>query len=312
MGIIAVIKTGILVYLGLVAFILVIPESLRKTSKKTPTKAPVNDSDTGNSTMKSAIQRVKSSAISLVKPLALFVPGNIPTSDKTPSKYVLFLMLVSSQCANLALSGDAINFYPFTNLVFKWDEYEDGIFLSFQGACAFVTFFFVFPWIHSYYERHAAKSEQSSSTQETIETESASEVNALSKVESIKKDILFVVAGFILAALGYFLIPLFLSPVSFFVGNGIAEFGGIAGPALMSAITAIVPTEMVGEALGAACIADVISSTAGYLGFASIFSHTSKTRPWLYFYVTSAMYLLAGIAAMSIQCLYRRPKPIAP
>ena len=87
---------------------------------------------------------------------------------------------------------------------------------------------------------------------------------------------------------------------------GISTLGRFSGPAQTSVLTALVPADQVGGALGAMCVADAITITFAYLLFGVIFAHTSATKPWMYLYVGALLNLLAVCVGLSLQALYRR------
>lgn len=153
-------------------------------------------------------------------------------------------------------------------------------------------------------------------------------------------DMMFFNVGVILEILGTLVVVAFLSPASMFIGEfsssssslsllfdahvlsiqamtetqsfsfllgvGISTLGRFSGPAQTSVLTALVPADQVGGALGAMCVADAITITFAYLLFGVIFAHTSATKPWMYLYVGALLNLLAVCIGLSLQALYRR------
>ncbi|KAG0028996.1 hypothetical protein BGZ81_004222 [Podila clonocystis] len=222
-GIVPLIKLVILAYFVIVAYMQLIPESLRKRSKKSPPVSTENVSvDSTISKMESPfvsqlVHRFTSGLKTALGPLKIFAPGAVPVSENVPSKYTLILVLLATQLSLFAHNGDAINFYAFTNQVFNWREYEDGIFLSFSGACTFLTFSWCFPWLQSLYRRRV-DSNMSSSTSSTSEDASVQEalINE-GKAESLKMDIAFFNYGVTLDMLSVMVVLVFLTPASLFV-----------------------------------------------------------------------------------------------
>ncbi|KAG0331159.1 hypothetical protein BG000_011166 [Podila horticola] len=170
-GIIPLIKLAILAYLIIVAYMQLIPESLRKRSKKPP--LTVTEEMSEDSLMSKVepsfasqlVRRLTSGLKTAVAPLMIFVPGAVPVSEN----------------------------------VFNWREYQDGIFLSFSGACTFLTFSWCFPWLQSLYRRRVGSVSASTSSTPSSDEEPAQEVLPdHGKTESMRMDIAFFNYGVIL------------------------------------------------------------------------------------------------------------------
>ncbi|KAF9020085.1 hypothetical protein BGZ52_002848 [Haplosporangium bisporale] len=315
-GAVSLIKVGILVYFAIVAYVQLLPESLREGSKKSPAPLTTEEVSDDPSVLKMdksfasrLVHRLKSAFKTVVGPLKIFVPGQVPVSDNVPSKYTLILFLLAGEMSLLASIGNAVNFYAFTNLVFGWGEFEDGIFLSFTGAFSFITFFWCFPRLQSLYRRRCGSFLSSSpSTDPSIEDAPTQErsISDQGKVESLRMDIAFFNIGTILEILGPLVVVAFLSPTSMFIGAGIATLGSFSGPSQVSVLTTLVPADRVGGTLGAMCVADAITIAFANLLFGVVFAHTSATKPWMYLYVSASLSLLAVCAGLSLQALYRR------
>lgn len=108
----SLIKVGILVYFAIVAYIQLIPESLRKDSKKSPTPLATEEVSDDLSVFKveksfatRLVHRLKSGFKAVVGPLKIFVPGQIPVSEKVPSKYAPILVLLAGELSLLVESG---------------------------------------------------------------------------------------------------------------------------------------------------------------------------------------------------------------
>ncbi|KAF9386274.1 hypothetical protein CPB97_003893 [Podila verticillata] len=315
-GVVSLIKVGILVYFAIVAYVQLIPESLREGNKKSPAPLATEEVSDDSCVFKveksfatRLVHRLRSGFKTVVGPLKIFVPGQVPVSENVPSKYTLILLLLAGELSLLVSSGNAVNFYAFTNLVFGWGEFEDGIFLSFTGALSFITFFWCFPRLQSLYRRRRGSFPSlSPSTDPSIEDAPTQErpLSDQGKTESLRMDITFFNIGTILDILGSLIAVAFLSPVSMFIGAGIATLGNFSGPSQVSVLTTLVPADRVGSTLGAVCVADAITFTSANLLFGVIFAHTSATKPWMYLYVGALLNLLTVCAGLSLQALYRR------
>ncbi|KAG0202196.1 hypothetical protein BGX33_009870 [Mortierella sp. NVP41] len=113
-------------------------------------------------------------------------------------------------------------FFSMTKLVFDWDAYEGGLYSSFIYLCLAITFFGIFPAMHSMYgfvveKKGTPENPYSPSWQQTA---SSSNPDAgLTGIDAVKMDMFFVVAGLCFLIISLLIVPLFPSVPVLYLGK---------------------------------------------------------------------------------------------
>lgn len=115
-GVVSLIKVGILVYFAIVAYVQLIPESLREGNKKSPAPLATEEVSDDSCVFKveksfatRLVHRLRSGFKTVVGPLKIFVPGQVPVSENVPSKYTLILLLLAGELSLLVSSGTFVD-----------------------------------------------------------------------------------------------------------------------------------------------------------------------------------------------------------
>ncbi|KAI8355897.1 major facilitator superfamily domain-containing protein [Mortierella sp. GBAus27b] len=316
----SVIRISLTSFVILMIYLIFMPESLRK-----PIKSSASDNKVTRPVQLSFFAAIWDAVLrglySIVEPLLFFAPGTIPVSPKAPSRYTLALIISTNFLINLSVMGVFHLFIPLTNLVFKWTSYEDGLLFTFSGFSSFAAFLGVFPLLQYVYKRCVIKDpnsrrdgyirveqagQQRGTTLESFSLEEEQSAPApgtqtqdMDTITTLKMDATFYFGCTILYGVSYLIVPLFKSVPVIYVAEGLLQIASISSSASTSMLTTVVPSSQTGKALGASSVSLSLASTAAALIYGMIFAWTSTTMPWLYYYVSAGVSLLAAFAGES-------------
>jgi len=241
------------------------------------------------------------------------LPNNVVLSERMPSKYIPSLLLLVRGFENIASFGQDSNFYPMTNLIFRWAAYEDGIFLSGMAVASTVTFMVVFPLLQKAYKSRydiekssSAESEEASIMSGAVPTTAAVVDPVPSKLtfKALKMDMSFCVYGIVMGSIGYCIFPIFLNVPALVASEIINVLGSVGSASGLSVITTIMPSDHTGVVMGAISVIDSLASTGGVLAYGQVFAKTSKTLPQAYYFLSLSLTVTAGLVAMLVWTFY--------
>ncbi|KAF9134908.1 hypothetical protein BGW39_005395 [Mortierella sp. 14UC] len=278
-------------------------------------------------------------------PLLVFLPGRIePTENVLPSRYTLLLLIAAYACGQFASNGIMTVFIPYSNLVFDWDQSEDGKYFTFYGASTFVVYVTVFPalqYTYNYFTKQTSitamakessiqlpinedRSRTSEAALTSTRVHAVDEAVALLKAGSepaqdstlvdgrakedvsIKKDLTIFVFGGVLYTVGYAIVPIFEADNILYIACAIHSLASIGQTGFTSLMTAYVPSHQTGKALGGICILDTLLQATAALLYGLIFGHTSSKVPSAVYIVSAGMWVLSLALTVVILGEYRR------
>ncbi|KAF9584581.1 hypothetical protein BGW38_005952 [Lunasporangiospora selenospora] len=308
-------------------YFILVPESKRQSPP--PSEAVQgNVRDSILSYLQSQKQRrtpfglIKSILKSILGPLLLFAPGEVPVSSKVPTRQTLLLLLATRSLVTSASTGLMVLFIPLTNLLFHWTAYDDGIYYSFMGACGLVTYTIVFPILQFVYKKYNPYSSHSAnqmakdvnedlpqnsdtntdSVENALDEDLGEQIGASSSVNTlstVKMDLAFYIMGLVTFFCSCLTALVFRSVPALFVCEALFQIATIGSTAFMSMLTTMVPSNQTGRALGAVSVVDTLSSTIATLVYGAVFAAMSKTMPWSHYFISVGLAASAvGIAAV--------------
>ncbi|KAI8355902.1 major facilitator superfamily domain-containing protein [Mortierella sp. GBAus27b] len=224
-----------LVCLSLTAlYSIIMPESHRQVAARLSNEGKETESD---KTKKNewVIAKAKRLVQSALSPLLIYLPGGVDSTDENralPSRYTLVILLAAYGCFLFAWTGVQSIFIPFTNLVFQWTTFEDGIYYSFAGACSFTVYVAVFPGLQKLYKMFIGRKSSEKNTLASLSTNQTTTTNEnLGHVESeimeeepsersattapttenkaVSMDLGFIFMGCLLSWIAFVIVPLF-------------------------------------------------------------------------------------------------------
>ncbi|KAG0324202.1 hypothetical protein BGZ99_002082 [Dissophora globulifera] len=333
--------------IGLILYTLVIPESHRLDTKITPSAASgsVRADVMPKNSSPSFIGNVKRFLLGVLDPLLLFLPGRIePASNacNLPTRYTLVLIVTAYALAQFTGQGTATIFIPYSNLKYGWTTLEDGIYFTVFGVAIFLVYVAIFPamqFIYDYFTKdrkvaggssigNGALPKHSLSNTTTdlrectpllLETvtddvvahdygESGSQHKEVDDTKSFRKDIWFFIFGTALYALGYAIVAVFNTEMILYIAGGVHALGSVAIPSFTSLLTACVPPQQTGKALGGVSVLNAIIATVSSLVYGWIFAKSSQRMPSLVFAFSSVFCLCSCAVTITLWLTSRRAR----
>ncbi|KAG0043613.1 hypothetical protein BGZ83_011214 [Gryganskiella cystojenkinii] len=308
-------------------YLMITPESLQPKARNSPDDL-VPDLVHGvvpkaGSTLFKTFESVKRATMSMVDPFKVFLPSRVVVSARCPSKYTPALLLLAQVFVNTTTFGHLLSFYPLTNLMFHWDTYEDGVFLSGVAMFSTFTFLVIFPLLQRAYKRQVDGDgvEQKPSTTPTAATPAAfaldadetspttgvaTETSESAATKAVRMDLIFYFFGLIMIAISCVIFPIFRTVPALVVSEVVSVVGSIGSASGISLMTAIMPSHHTGMVMGAIGVVDTICSATAGLAYSALFAKTSKTMPWAYYYLSLSLAVTAGCFTIIVLVSFHR------
>ncbi|KAI8355899.1 major facilitator superfamily domain-containing protein [Mortierella sp. GBAus27b] len=333
-GIIAMLIS--IVCLSLMAlYTVIIPES-RPRSARRVNEEKETDSVNGSSRTKkdeSALTKAKGFVLSALNPLLIFLPGGITPTDESramPSRYTLTILTIAQGLSMFTEIGVQSIFIPYTNLVFQWTTFEDGIYYSFTGMISLVVCAVIFPGLQKlcrmFIDRKNSENNTpvSFSTSQTIDenldhvdsriteeelhshTESSATTASSTEKDAVSMDLGFMVMGSISGMISYLIVPLFEREETMFVATCFQSLSTVASISHTAIITFYVPDNQIGTALGGYSVLQAMASSSSDLLYGWIFSKTSATVPSAVYSVSAIIALISVLATILGWYIHKR------
>ncbi|KAF9908309.1 hypothetical protein EC991_009953 [Linnemannia zychae] len=308
------ISAGTLFFLMFYAAVL--PESLPRHARVVvAAKSAVNEL-TAASPAERVWATMKSSMLTILDPILLFVPGRIeaaPDVNVSPSPYTLLLLLVGYGIGQFASNGMTLILIPYTNLVFGWTGVEDGYYLGLSGAATFVVYLVIFPLLHRFYkELYGTKVVAIENTEQDEylerqqgEADSAAPLVVESR-PSLWGDLFFYIFGSVVYVIAYFTVALFRTQSSLVVACILRALASIAVPSFTSLLTSFVPTHQTGKALGGVSVMDTLVMTLSSFLYGWVLAKTSATMPSAVFIMSGACACLSVLVGLIVWVTFKR------
>ncbi|KAK5821710.1 major facilitator superfamily domain-containing protein [Linnemannia elongata] len=317
-----VLRLALILTALLSVYLSVIPESLRK-----PSTADAHPIDSGNEseqevdgeelsrpgrtetsrswTIKSIFVFVKECLAMITDPIALFLPEHIPKSKNIATSAVPMLVLLVNFLSVMGHRGANSLFITMTSLLFHWTAYDDYIYMIFSSLCLFVIYMGILPVLQSFYRAIVLNHDDSEEMDVSLSLEPR---GIFSAVDSIKMDVFFSLVGLCALILSYILVPIFSSVQAIYIAGALKAFGIIALISVISLITSMMPQRLTGSAVGALSVSDVLAGITADLIYGPLFSHTLRTQPLLYYFLSAGLFTLALVVQYAVWRSYHRRK----
>ncbi|KAK3844251.1 MAG: major facilitator superfamily domain-containing protein [Linnemannia gamsii] len=299
----------------LAVYLSILPESFRYTPAPLPCisnntsdsinsdRGGINPTATGSSlwAVWGFFNLAREATCMIFEPIYSVLPGRIPKSVNMSMRAAPAIILFVHLLSMTANYGSNRLIPSMAKVVFQWDAFGEGHYLSFIPLCIFVTFFGVFPALRSVYifsvqrENNIPEELQASNdsrwSQDTRLHRSPD--NTLIGIGAVKMDMFFIAIGLLVSIVGHLVLPLFPSIPVLYLSTALSCIGMISGVSCAAVLASIVPSHLIGAAYGAYSISESLGGIIGDFTYGPLFVHYIKTSPLFYCYVSAGLCTLA-------------------
>ncbi|KAG0349454.1 hypothetical protein BG004_005805 [Podila humilis] len=199
----------------------------------------------------------------------------------------LIILGVITLLASLALKGKMSVIILYTNKVFHWKAYEDGILFSSASFVRLVTLLGLLPLAVHFYNRSTEKQLQLVGNGESTEGSQISchVPRAVTQRQAdMRFDIWMIRLGFVISSITYFWFGFATEGWMFYLASAIHAVCIIGVPSTKSFLTNLVAPSEFGAALGAFQIVESVSGMISPLAISWVYAATVDTRPDMVWY----------------------------
>ncbi|VUC23118.1 unnamed protein product [Clonostachys rosea] len=265
---------------------LVIPESLSKRRRLAAQEAWAKGWQDRTKSFAPWVSRVKGA--NPLAPLRILWPTGPGTSTR------LRLNLVSLAVSDMIILGSSVAVGPviilYSEYRFGWGTLEASIFVSAVSLTRTVILLIIFPAVN-YFGRVRPAQRRRALGIVSHETNSGA--------DSLDVWVIRVAtAGEVLACIGYSLAQ---DGHAFFISGMVAAMGGLGSASIQAAITKHVPSDKVGQVLGAIGMLHALSRVIGPLAFQGLYAATVRTLPQAFLMVLGSLFCVAFLGALLLK-----------